>query len=178
MKQVRDGQLSQMGLLFQRHHRDLFSFFYRMTNDQVQSEDLVQSVFYRLLKYRNKYREDVNFSYWLYAIAKNVWRDTFRKKDPLRQSKDIDTLQKHVSNEKSIVQQMEENDRTLLVRKALNRLSQEKREAIILSRYQGMKYQEIAKLCNCTENAIKSRVQRGLLELKSIMTELELEKII
>ncbi len=178
MQQVRNGQLSQMGLLFQRHHRDLYGYFFRMTNDQSKSEDLVQNVFYRLLKYRSKYRDGVNFSYWMYAIAKNVWRDTFRKKDPLRQSSEMEVLQHHSVEEKGVIQQMEENERSRFIRKALNQISPEKKEAIILSRFQGLKYSEIAQLCNCSENAIKSRVQRGLLELKAIMVQLEMEKMI
>jgi len=175
MKKVQAGDLSQMGILFKRHHRDLYGYFFRMTNQQTKSEDLVQTVFYRLMKYRHTYRGEVKFNHWMYTIAKNVWRDTFRKKDPLHQVKEVSALNHHQSQEKGIVEQLAEKDRVNLLRKALLQLTPEKREAIILSRYQGLKYQEIAQLSDCSENAIKSRVQRGLMELKTIIKKIETE---
>ena len=64
-------------------------------------------------------------------------------------------------------------ERKQLLQKAMAQLSPLQKEAIILSKFQGMKYQDIAEMLNCTENTIKSRVHRGLIELKAIMQKLE-----
>ena len=81
MQKVQDGDLSKMSLLFERHNRDLFGYFFRQTNDAAKSEDLVQDVFYRLLKYRHTYRGDGKFIYWMYSVAKNTWIGSMRKKN-------------------------------------------------------------------------------------------------
>lgn len=62
MAQVRDGHLDKLGILFQRNHRGLFNFFLRMSGSVSTSEDLVQDVFLRILRYRHTYRGDSEFS--------------------------------------------------------------------------------------------------------------------
>ncbi len=173
MKKVQDGDFSKMAILFDRHQGALFGFFYRMTNDASQSEDLLQNVFYRLLKYRKTYRNDGKFVYWMYAIARNVGKDFFRKNDPILVASDLEEAEDKMSETLTIQEKIEKGDKVALLKAALNKLDPEKREAIILSKYQGMKYHEIAQQANVTENAIKARVRRGLMELKDWMNKLE-----
>lgn len=66
-------------------------------------------------------------------------------------------------------------ERKLLLEKALQKLVPEQREAIVLSRFRGFKYKEIAKISNVSENAVKARVRRGLLELQNIIKRAELK---
>ena len=79
MRAVREGDLTRMGLLFERHHRPLFDFLYRMTGDRGAAEDLVQDVFVRMLRYRSTYRDEGRFETWMFRIARNVRADHFRK---------------------------------------------------------------------------------------------------
>lgn len=62
MAQVRDGRVEMLAILFERHHVRLFNFFLRLTASRSASEDLVQEVFLRMLKYRHTYRGDSKFS--------------------------------------------------------------------------------------------------------------------
>ncbi len=62
MMKVRDGDLDKLGLLFERYNLRLFGFFYRLTHRRDISEDLVQGVFERILKYRESYKDDGAFS--------------------------------------------------------------------------------------------------------------------
>lgn len=55
MLQVKAGDVDKMGLLFERYHRKLFGFLYHLTGRADASEDLVQNVFYRMLKYRHTF---------------------------------------------------------------------------------------------------------------------------
>src|SRR5579872_5191334 len=75
MLQVKAGDLERMGLLFERHHRALFGFLFHLTQRHEASEDMVQTVFYRMLKYRRSFTEGSNFSGWMYHIARNVLKD-------------------------------------------------------------------------------------------------------
>src|SRR3954470_17628517 len=76
---VRAGEIRRLGELFERHHRPLYGFFVRLTNQPSASEDLVQIVFYRILKYRHTYRDEGKFSAWIYHLARKVAADHFRK---------------------------------------------------------------------------------------------------
>src|SRR5678815_1950363 len=77
MLAVKRGKPECFGVLFDRHQRRLFEFFYRLSGDAASSEDLVQEVFLRMLKYRNTFREDSNFRPWMYHIARTARVDRF-----------------------------------------------------------------------------------------------------
>src|SRR5258708_40287137 len=80
MLAVRDGDVERMGVLFDRHHRMLFNFFLRVAGNRGLSEDLVQEVFFRMLKYRHTYQGAANFTAWMYQIARNAHLDHTRKR--------------------------------------------------------------------------------------------------
>src|SRR5437763_17052458 len=73
--------------LFERYHRRLFGFCYRMMDDRATAQDVVQEVFVRVLKYRKTYRDSGSFESWLFQIARNACSD-FLKKRPAIQSVD------------------------------------------------------------------------------------------
>ena len=76
---VRAGEIRRLGDLFERYHKPLYGFFVRLTNQPSVGEDLVQIVFYRILKYRHTYRDEGKFSAWIYHLARKVAADHFRK---------------------------------------------------------------------------------------------------
>ena len=82
MRAVRDGDLSQLGTLFERYHPALHDFLCRMTGNAAVAEDLVQDVFLRVLKYRATFRDEGQFDTWLYRIARNARTDYFRSRRP------------------------------------------------------------------------------------------------
>lgn len=173
MQKVQGGDLGKMGLLYERYNKDLFAYFFRCCGDRDLSEDLVHNVFVRLIKYRQSFAGHGQFSYWLFAMARNVWIDETRQKAVLKKADQLDEVRALQTTDRNPEQQLDHRERSELLALALQQLSDEKREAILLSRYQGMKYKEIAKIANCTENAIKSRIQRGLIELREIMQKIE-----
>jgi len=173
MMKVQGGDLSKMGLLYERYNRDLFAYFFRCSGDQSHSEDLVHNVFIRLIRYRHTFRGQGEFAYWLFATARNVWLDEARSKNVLKKSDELTEVEVSKSMDRNPEQEYQRKEQSRILAMALKELSHEKREAIVLSRYQGLKYKEIAEIANCSENAIKSRVQRGLIELREIMQKIE-----
>ena len=169
IQKVQEGDQSRLGLLYERYHKDLYAYFYRCTNDASKSEDLVHTVFFKVLKNCHQFAVKSKFVYWLFTIARNVQINDYRKKDPLRQSYEINDLDSQRYSVQSPSESLEKLEQKKLLTMALNQLSPEKKEAIILSRFQGMKYREIAEIAGCKESAIKSRIQRGLLEMRAIM---------
>src|SRR5215510_448956 len=79
MLAVKDGDAQPFAVLFDRYHQRLFDFFYRLSGDTSSSEDLVQDVFLRMLKYRHTFRIDSEFRAWMYRIARSARIDRFRR---------------------------------------------------------------------------------------------------
>jgi RNA polymerase sigma factor (sigma-70 family) len=166
MLRVRDGVGEMLGVLFDRYHSPLFNFYCKLTGDRTLSEDLVQEVFFRILKYRQTYRPGTPFRAWVYQIARNTRIDHFRKQKP--------EVEWEVEMSPAIVltdsaQQKQEAE---LLHRALLELSEEKREVLVLSRFQELKYEEIARLMGCEVNTVKVRVHRALQELRQIFQRL------
>src|SRR3982750_4639712 len=80
MGQVSSGEVSQMAILFERHHRALFRYVVSMNRNRGLAEDLVQDVFFRMLRYRTTYDPAQSFTAWMYQIARNAGVDQIRKR--------------------------------------------------------------------------------------------------
>lgn len=172
MVKVKDGDLDKLGLLFERYKKPLFGFFYGMNRDAAISEDLVQNVFFRILKYRYLFREEGEFRTWMYHIARNVSHDHFRKikwtvKD------DVDHWKDRLSSDENKQAELQQDEEKKILAMALERLPEDKREILLLSKYEEKKYREIGEILGCTESAVKVKVFRALQELKEVYRKLE-----
>lgn len=180
MLQVKSGDLDKLGLLFERYNRRLFGFFFRLTSRRDLSEDLVQGVFERILKYRHTYSDEGAFSTWLFQIARNLHIDHYRSSDRGGEEDnfvDPDTLSGDLPPPDGHPDYIGDPDRRLrLLKEAMGRLDPLKRETLVLSRYQGFKYREIAEIMDCSESAVKVRIFRALGELREIVATLNNEE--
>ena len=175
MLQIRNGDVDKLSILFERHHVALYNFFLRMTGKKEISEDMVQDVFFRMLKYRHTYRGDGKFSNWMFHIARNVQFDYFKKKQ--RQDfQDSDELEL-ISDNPTPSEAAEQNQDNELIHSALMKLAVEKREVLVLSRFQNKKYEEIAEMLDCKVGTIKARVFRAIKDLRDIYFQLSGEQI-
>lgn len=174
MMKVKQGDLDKLGLLFERYNRPLFSFFYRMNKESELCEDLVQTVFERMLKYRNTYTGSGTFTTWMFSIARNAHIDHYRKIKKNGSTVEINEERLYLEPEPDtgIVNKKEKKG---LLELALDQLDEEKREVIIMSRYEGLKYKEIADILETTEGAIKVRMFRAMKELKDLVNTLSEE---
>jgi RNA polymerase sigma factor (sigma-70 family) len=177
MQQVAGGQIGQLAILFERHHKSLFRYFVSMQRDRQIAEDLVQDVFFRMLRYRSTYDAAQSFTAWMYQIARNAGTDLSRKK---REVVDIDEFadrrpefaSKQPGPEETVVRKQDLG----LLRRSLEMLPPEKREVLVLSRLQGMKHDEIALVLGCEVGTVKVRVFRAVKALEQIYTGLEQER--
>lgn len=174
MLAVRDGDVGKLGVLFERHHTALFDFFARMTGNRPVSEDLVQDVFFRILKYRKTYRNESQFTTWMYHIARNTRFDQFKKRrlETVSPEEEIQIP----SNGISAAKQFEHDQEKELLARALMKLPEDKRELLVLARYREMKYEEIGDLLGVDVGAVKVRVFRAMKELREIFLRLSGEK--
>jgi RNA polymerase sigma factor (sigma-70 family) len=163
MREVRDGEVERLELLFDRHHRSLFHYFLHLTSNRPVSEDLVQEVFFRILKYRQSYQPGTSFRAWLFQIGRNAYLDhTGRHKGEVAWPEEAPDFS---SPELPPDRQLEDKQETALLRQALAALPPEKREVLIMSRFLDLKYEEIATALKCEVGTVKVRVYRALREL-------------
>ncbi len=175
MLAVRDGDLEKLGVLFERHHALLFNFLLRLTGNRHLSEDLVQEVFVRLLKYRHTYRAESQFTTWMFQIARNARIDHFRK-GPHDEVSMEDEVYERVSLQPTPGEQAEQNEQVQIMLDALSRLSEERREVLLMRGVLGLKFEEIADTLKCSINTIKGRAFRGIRELRGSMHQLRGER--
>ncbi|MBL9218845.1 MAG: RNA polymerase sigma factor [Opitutaceae bacterium] len=174
---VRAGEIRRLGDLFERYHQPLYGFFVRLTNQPSVGEDLVQIVFYRILKYRHTYRDEGKFSAWIYHLARKVAADHFRKHASTPIPTDpVDMLDQADAGAQPSEQAAAAED-VVLLRAALARLPLEHREVLVLSRLQHLEHKEIARLLDCSVGAVKVRAHRALKELREVYFKIRKEKV-
>ncbi len=173
MLKVKAGDLDRMGLLFERYHRKLYGFVYHMTYHREASEDMVQQVFYKMLKYRHNFTDSGEFIHWMYAIARNVIKDQGKRKKLLMAGDSVDDMADLIAGSTNIEEQLHKKQAAQGLQLAMKRLSDDEREILSLSRFQELKNQEIAQILNINESAVKVRVHRAMCHLKEIYKKIE-----
>jgi RNA polymerase sigma factor (sigma-70 family) len=175
MELIRQGDTAQLALLFERHHLGLFRYLVAMTRDRALSEDLVQEVFFRVLKYARSYDVAQPFSVWLLGMARNAYFDSRHKRRGELSAVDLGEMR---SSEPMAEEMFSKKQDVLFLRKALDNLPEEKRELLVLSRFQNLRYEEIARILGCEIGTVKVRVYRALKELREKFCDLRGEKVV
>lgn len=170
---VREGDLDRMTLLFERHGVHLYNFFLRMTGRRQDSEDLVQEVFLRMLRYRLNYRDDSRFKTWMFQIARSARIDAWRKNRPAAVLPGDGILTDPSPGPEEVLLRKTESE---LVHRALALLPEDKREVLLLSRFENLGFREIARILGTRETTVKVRAHRAVRELGEIVQRLDGEK--
>lgn len=176
MLAVRDGDVELFGVLFDRYHQRLYEFFFRLGSTAASSEDLVQEVFLRMLKYRRTFRSDSEFRGWMYHIARKVRIDRFKSQREETTLSEDDTAGAHRTGPAAQDGYIEARERSQLLERALLKLPEDKRELLILARFQELKYEQIASLLDIDVGAVKVRVHRAMTELREIVQKISDER--
>ncbi|MFC6270498.1 RNA polymerase sigma factor [Pseudoalteromonas fenneropenaei] len=160
MLNVQNGALNCLAPLFERYKVRLFNFFRRTGYAAEISEDLVQETFMRVLAYRSSYQGESAFSTWLYGIARNVGVDHYRrnKVSAQHESFDDDTASSLPTLEEDLLHHRQQ----AMFDQALSSIPHEHRELLVLSRFQQLKYEEIAKVTDCNLSTLKSRMVKAV----------------
>lgn len=161
------------------HWRKVFNLAYKFVGRHDEAEDLTQDIFLRIFRALHTFDRRANFQTWLISISRNLCIDHYRSKRKERETmaRDVDasTLMP-ASREKSADGRLEELDVRELVRTALVELAPPLREAVVLRDLQDFSYLEIAERLGLPEGTVKSRINRGRLELARQVRRLQAQK--
>jgi RNA polymerase sigma factor (sigma-70 family) len=169
MRIVQSGDYSPASEIYDRYSGRIYNFAFRFLKNSEAAEDATQEVFVKMLKHANQFHGDAKLSTWLFSITANWCRDYLRKADNKTKESDEVLLTLPTPSELAPDRNLERRESEQRVRRALQSLTAEQREAILLSRYQGLSYAEIAQIAGCSEGAVKTRVFRAMETLKKTL---------
>lgn len=169
MRIVQSGDYSPASEIYDRYSGRIYNFAFRFLKNSEAAEDATQEVFVKMLKHANQFHGDAKLSTWLFSITANWCRDYLRKADNKSKESDDVLVTLPAPSELAPDRNLERRESEQRVRRALESLTAEQREAILLSRYQGLSYAEIAQIAGCSEGAVKTRVFRAMETLKKIL---------
>lgn len=170
MLRVKAGDDSAFDYLVEKYRRAMIGFMYRMTHNTAVAEELAQEVFLRVYRSRLTYSADAKFTTWLYRIATNLAvnhaRDTKHERPEAKVSLDepdddtgltIDVADNSLNAEETILRQ----ERMAAIRRHVQSLPERQRMAVLMHKYQGMDYRQIAEVLKLSESATKSLLFRA-----------------
>lgn len=170
MRLVQAGDASPAAEIFDRYSARIYNFTFRFLKNSEAAEDATQEVFLKMLKHARQFHGDAKLSTWLFSIAANLCRDHLRKADNKAKEPEETLVSLPAATDSSPEWNLERRQNETRVQRALELLTPEQREAILLSRYQGLSYAEIAQIAGCSEGAVKTRVFRAMETLKKALT--------
>jgi len=167
--------------IVQRYNRRIYNICYRFAGSGDDAQDLTQEVFIKMFRTLNSYDvERGAFMTWVTTITRNLLVDHFRKSKQDRATESLDTTPSEHEDAMPLSEKIEDKapaadmsvqsrEMRELVHNALQKLSPELREAVILRDLQDMDYKDIATVLKVPEGTVKSRINRGRAELARLL---------
>jgi RNA polymerase sigma-70 factor, ECF subfamily len=172
------GEDSAWEALLRAHNRRIYNLCYRFTGRPVEAEDLTQEIFIKVFQTLRSYdAAQGTFVTWLSRVARNHLVDHYRRTRKERLTSSIEDeprgLEEKPSAEDHPLARLEARERGDLLQAALQRLSPDMREAVVLRDLQDLDYDEIAQVLGVPQGTVKSRINRGRLELARVLKRME-----
>lgn len=166
IRKARKGDVGAFNALVSRWDKRVYNYLLRILGNREDALDLSQDVFLKAYQNLRKLEDPARFAPWLFRIAHNEAYSLFRKRRP---ETDVEELPVETTGESIAVggSPVFPVELSLAVAKALERLSPEQREAVILKVYQGFKFEEMAGILDCPVSTVKSRLYTALDLLKA-----------
>ena len=175
MDHVVAGSEAAFACLVDRYKNRIQNVVYRYVGDYQRAEDLAQEAFVRVYLHRERYRKTGKFSTWIFTIAVNLAKNEIRRKVRLRKVMSLDYLRELVGAVEPLMKdhdppsadrRVERDQTSREVAKAIARLPEVYRRALVLRDIEGLPYEEIAEILNVPGGTVRSRINRARLLLR------------
>jgi RNA polymerase sigma-70 factor (ECF subfamily) len=176
MLDVKAGDEQSFELLLRKYRTPLVNFLYRMVRNTAVAEDLAQEVFLRVYRARQEYAPSAKFTTWMFRIATNLAlnsvRDNRHRQMEISIDQSVDTGEEEQraievpDRAPNVEQELVARSRAEFIMKAIHTLPEKQRAAVLLHKYQEMDYDEIARVLECSESALKSLLFRAYESLR------------
>ena len=174
MLRFQDGEEPCFEELVERHKTRVFALTYRFLGNYHEAEDAAQEIFIKVYRAKYTYKPTAKFTTWLYVICKNTCLKVLRHKrlhavsinDPKELEEDAVAPQIADPHASSPSDSMLHDEQALVVKQAIDSLPANQKMAVILSRYDELSYENIAKVMSCSVKAVKSLLHRAKLHLR------------
>jgi len=183
MLAYRDGDEEAFTVLFKRYERRIFNYFLRHIGNRPLAEDLLQNTFLKVHRSRKSYQPSATFSTWIFTIASNLLRDAAQAEKRRGGIVELEEARERIATGSSPSEplsmprqqnpEVETGEREIAdyVRQAVQSLPPDQREVIILAKYEGFKYEEIAEILNTTTGALKVKAHRAMKTLERVLKD-------
>ncbi len=175
MMRVKAGDRSAFKLIVDKYQRRVINVAYRLLGDREEAEDVAQEMFLKVYLSAKSYEPKAELFTYLYSITTNLALNRLRKKKRLRwfsldmfkgnEGKEIDWEVPADPGDQPDIS-LEQTEREAVIRRALDALPDAQKTAVVLSRYEGLSYREIARVMGISVSAVESKLHRAKQTLK------------
>lgn len=185
MLAFRDGEAAAFEELVSRHKRGLYNFLLRSVHHRARAEELLQEVFLRVIRAKDRYQQTARFTTWIYTIARNLCvdesrRQKFRRTLPLEAKRrgrggdfglsildrtEAQQVPTDIASEGAKIRQR--------VADAIDNLPEDQREVFVMRQFGGLSFKQIGAAVGAPENTVKSRMRYALDKLRGELQDID-----
>lgn len=170
LRRVARGDHAALAELIRRHQHRLYQIAYRLLKDPLEAEDALQEVFIKVYEHAHRYEPKASVAAWLHRITANHCLNLLRQRHP-RESLDQEDAPQLSSPQATPLQALEEQDLSRRLEELLAALPENQRRALILKRFAGLSYQEIAQEMGLSPQAVDGLLKRARQSLKKALID-------
>ncbi len=179
LKKAIKGDIESFERLIEKYQVKAYNIALRMMGNEEDAKDTLQDAWIKIYKSLKNFRQDSSFYTWVYRIVTNTCHDALKKRHRINQvtsltdySNSLEGEINDIKDEVHIPERIFENkEYTQLLLEALDKLSIDHKQIIILRDVQGFSYEEISQIMACSEGTVKSRLSRARIKLKEIISQ-------
>lgn len=176
MERFKEGDVTAFEKIFHRYKSQIYNYAYRFLGNEALSEEVVQELFFKVIKIRSEYECRAKFSTWLYRMGRNLCIDKLRKKSEHKliylkvdnHSQALEGVLESRPNQEELLhhQQLE-----TILQHAISRLNLEQREVFLMREKLALPFAEIAEILGYSQSTVKNRMYSALKNLKEYLSQ-------
>lgn len=183
----RDGETRAFDVLVVRHRRGLFNFLLRSVQNRSRAEEMLQEVFLRVVRSKERYEQTAKFTTWVYTIARNLCVDESRRAK-FRRTVSLDAPRCGAGGDEGpamlesvAADQVATDDAAAApqirgrIAHAIDQLPDDQREVFLMRQVSGLSFKEIGEIVGAPENTVKSRMRYALDKLRTELADFQRE---